>query len=36
MIRNFIKSVRTKVEFWLGYDDGDLNYLIKEYLEKGK
>ncbi len=36
MIKNFIKSARSKIEFWLGFDDGDLKYLIKEYLEKGR
>lgn len=36
MVRNILKTVRKKIEFWLGFDDGDLNYLIKEYIERGR
>lgn len=36
MIKSILESIRIKVEQLLGLDKGDLSYLVKEYLEKGK
>jgi len=36
MLKNILETIRIKVEQLLGLDKGDLSYLVKEYLEKGK
>jgi hypothetical protein len=36
MLKSILQSIRVKVEQLLGLDKGDLSYLVKEYLEKGK
>lgn len=36
MLKNILESIRIKVEQLFGLERGDLSYLMKEYLEKGK